>query len=401
MAKITRAAIDALDFGAARAGPQFFYLWDSELPGFGVRCTSAGVKSYVLRYRHGGRQRIMTLGRCGVLEVAAARAQAKERLAALYAGKDPFAGSGPITTLRELADAHQRGRKAELKPKTWAGYESLWNAHIIPCIGSSAVDALSDEDVNRLRKRLAKNKATFNRCMALVITALRWHGLPTDNHPFRKARRFKEGGRDRILSEDENQRLYAAFDDYKRHRKPGWRYVDLFALLLLTALRRDEWRLGRWEWVRWSDETYVLPDNKTGGRVVYLPQRALVILQALWKAAGRPKSGFIFPSAGTKRKAISWTWRQWDAMRRGLQIDGFTVHDMRRTAGSYAHEKGGLSQRQVGDLLGHKRMETTSRYIHDKEKKAGANAAAEAVAASWENSGFSKPQNGVTIPKGP
>jgi len=401
MAKITRASIDALTFGPDRTGGQFVYLWDSELPGFGVRCTSAGVKAYVLRYRIAGRQRIMTLGRCAVLEVAAARAQAKERLAALYSGRDPFAGHGTIATVRELAEAHQRLRKGELKPKTMAGYDSLWNAHILPCIGSSAVESLSDEDVNRLRRRLAKKPATFNRCVALVLVALRWHGASIENHPFRKARRFKEGGRDRILSDDENQRLYASFDEYKRNRKAGWRYVDLFALLLLTGLRRDEWRLGRWEWIQWAAEVYILPDNKTGGRVVYLPQRALVILKALHKALGRPKTGFIFPSATTKRKAISWTWRQWEAMRKALKIEGFTVHDMRRTAGSYAHEKGGLSQRQVGDLLGHKRMETTSRYIHNKEKKAGANAAAEAMASGWENPRFKKLENGDTIPEGP
>lgn len=168
MAKITRAAIDALAFGPDRTGGQFVYLWDSELPGFGVRCTSAGVKSFVLRYRHAGRQRIMTLGRCAVLELTEARVQAKDRLAALYAGKDPFAGAGLITTVRELATAHQDQRKGELKPKTLAGYESLWHAHIIPCIGSSAVESLSDEDVNRLRRRLAKKPATFNRCVALL-----------------------------------------------------------------------------------------------------------------------------------------------------------------------------------------------------------------------------------------
>ena len=118
--------------------------------------------------------------------------------------------------------------------------------------------------------------------------------------------------------------------------------------------------------------------------MVYLPELALAILRDL--AGGkRPKSGFIFPSARTKKKALSWTWREWDTMRRDLSLQGFTVHDMRRTAGSKAHGKG-LSQRQVADLLGHKRLETSSRYIHDPEKRKTAEAAAAAMSEDWHPS---------------
>lgn len=386
MVKITRAMIDQLQ--APSAG--LSYLWDGQLPGFGVRVTSAGVKSYVLRYRIGGRQRIKTLGRCGVLELTDARGLAQQRIGAVYAGQDPFAGHGMIETVEELAHAHQDGRKDELKPKTLAAYDSLWQAHIVPVIGPRALDAITDDDVNRLRKRLASKPVTFNRCCALIVGALKWHGHPIDGHPFQKAARFRERGRDRILAEDENQRLYAAFGEYKAAKRSGWRYVDLFALLLLTALRRDEWRLGRWEWLRWDEGVYTLPDNKTGGRVVYVPAYGMEILRERWLAQGKPKSGYIFPGVDSKKKPLSWTWRTWDEMRTALKISGFTIHDMRRTAGSYAHGKAGLSQRQVGDLLGHKKLETTSRYIHDKEKKQAAEIAGAAMVQGWQKAGLSE-----------
>lgn len=376
MAKITRASIEALK----PSGP-FSYMWDSSLIGFGVRVTASGVKSFILRYRINGRQRIKTLGRVEVLELSEAQALARQRLASLYTGADPFTQRGQIETLRELAVAFQRERKDELKPKTWQGYESLWHAHILPCLGTRPIKSLIDEDTALLRRRLKNKPATFNRAVALILAALKWHGIPVEGHPFKKAPKFRERNRERILSSEENQRLYNSFSEYKAQRRVGWRYVDLFALLLLTGLRRDEWRLGRWEWLRWDEGLYILPDNKTGGRIVYLPEMALHILRGL--AGGHPpKSGFIFTSARTKKKAISWTWRQWDEMRRDLSLQGFTVHDMRRTAGSKAHGKG-LSQRQVADLLGHKRLETSSRYIHDPEKRKTAEAAAAAMSEDW------------------
>ena len=377
--KITRAAIDAM-----KPGQELAYIWDSALPGFGVRCTPAGVKSYVLRYRHGGRQRIKTLGRCGALELSEAQAQAKTRLGALYAGNDPFTQRQQIETVAELAKAFQEGRAQELKPKTLAAYESLWRAHIVPALGKRHITAITEEDMATLRKRLAKKPTTFNRALALLIKAVKWYGLDVpEGHPFKRVRRFSEHGRDRILNETEMAAFAAAFDEYRAQRRAGWRYVDLFALLLLTGLRRDEWRLGRWEWLDMERGLYVLPDNKTGGRLVYIPQIGLQILQRLHAAQRRPRKGFIFPSPRTARKALSWTWREWDAMRKDLKLDGFTIHDMRRTAGSWAHERANLSQRQVADFLGHKRLETSSRYIHSAEKRQGAEAAAQAIAGGW------------------
>jgi hypothetical protein len=47
--------------------------WDGEVPGFGVRVTSAGVISFVLEYRIHGRKRRYTIGRYPELTATAAR----------------------------------------------------------------------------------------------------------------------------------------------------------------------------------------------------------------------------------------------------------------------------------------------------------------------------------------
>lgn len=380
MPKLKKKDIDDL---ACPVGKNLAYVWDSSLPGFGVRCTQKGVKSYIVRYRIHDRQHIKTLARTSVIDLSEARNKAREKLAMAYAGEDPFiANTGDILTIEDLAREFQAGRKDELKPKTLESYDSLWK-HINAAIGKTPIISLGDDSVKKLRKHLNGKHTTFNRCVSLVRAALKWQGALSDNHPFKRAVTYKEKPAQRILSKDENANFYAALGEFKRKRSTGWRYADLFILLLLTGLRRDEWRTGRWEWIKWDEGLYVLPDNKTGGRTVHLSTMALEVLGEMYQSQRKPKRGFIFPSAQSRKKSMSWTWRQWDEMRKKVGLEGFRIHDMRHTAGSIAHASAGLTQRQVADFLGHTRIETANRYIHDNEKRASAEAASAAIAESW------------------
>jgi len=69
------------------------YLWDSDVKGFGVRVQStAGVKSFVLKYGLGkrGRVRKFTIGRMGApWTVETAREEARRLLGVVALGVDP------------------------------------------------------------------------------------------------------------------------------------------------------------------------------------------------------------------------------------------------------------------------------------------------------------------------
>ena len=58
---------------ATYQGPGGCYLWDAEVRGFGLRIYPTGLKSFVLAYRHKGRQRFFTVGRFGELTLQQAR----------------------------------------------------------------------------------------------------------------------------------------------------------------------------------------------------------------------------------------------------------------------------------------------------------------------------------------
>src|SRR5262245_16591818 len=65
--------------------------WDAIVPGFGVRVTDSGAKSYVLVVRYPGSQNptARSLGTVGMLSLEAARIKAREWIALIAQGIDP------------------------------------------------------------------------------------------------------------------------------------------------------------------------------------------------------------------------------------------------------------------------------------------------------------------------
>jgi Arm domain-containing DNA-binding protein len=63
-----------------KGGEERVEVWDSKLPGFGVRVSPSGTKSFILLYRFRGLPCRLTLGRYPVLGLGEARELAKEAL---------------------------------------------------------------------------------------------------------------------------------------------------------------------------------------------------------------------------------------------------------------------------------------------------------------------------------
>lgn len=98
MPKLAKRLIEGLD-----ARSTDYFVWDSELPGFGIRVLPSGNKKFVLQYRYGRISRRMGLGRHGAINVDHARSLAFQALAKLH--KDSIYTS--LSTLLENPKTHR------------------------------------------------------------------------------------------------------------------------------------------------------------------------------------------------------------------------------------------------------------------------------------------------------
>src|SRR5262249_8128883 len=140
---------------AARPASSEYFLWDSDLIGFGLRVLPTGAKSYVAKYRLGpGRRapgRRITLGKHGKLTPDAAREGARAILADVVHGDDPAGNRARRRrelTIAELAERYIAEHvRLHNKPKTAGEFERLVRSRIVPAFGTTRVGDLTRSDI--------------------------------------------------------------------------------------------------------------------------------------------------------------------------------------------------------------------------------------------------------------
>ncbi|MEM9751365.1 MAG: integrase arm-type DNA-binding domain-containing protein, partial [Pseudomonadota bacterium] len=206
--KLTKRIVDALPPGAVA--------WDSEIRGFGCRRSKGGAASYVLKYRAGGRQRWLTIGRHGAPWTPdAARKTALEALAEVARGGDPATAKREAKLTEAIAEFAERytAEYARLhkKPTSLDADRYHLKNHILPKLGRIDLTDLSRRDVAKFHSSLHDRPYTANRCLALLshmcAVAERWGARPDGSNPCRHVKKFKEKKRERFLSPEELGRL--------------------------------------------------------------------------------------------------------------------------------------------------------------------------------------------------
>jgi len=136
--------------------------WDDVLPGFGVRVTATGSKSFVVQTRIKGRDRRHTLGKCSKLTPELARVEAKKWLGQVAEGRDPIAerqrAQLETITLRmafeDYATLRRRSDGKALKASTCADMRRSLTGGFVDWQNKSVV-SITREMVERRYKRLA------------------------------------------------------------------------------------------------------------------------------------------------------------------------------------------------------------------------------------------------------
>jgi hypothetical protein len=101
--------------------------FDSTLPGFCLRVTPRGVKSFSVLYRHAGRLRRYTIGKYPKLSLVDARNEAREALREAALGNDPATKKQQVRqtgTFGELAKEYIE-RWAKKNKRSWVADQQL------------------------------------------------------------------------------------------------------------------------------------------------------------------------------------------------------------------------------------------------------------------------------------
>lgn len=394
MARLTKREVEALE--APAEGVRL--AWDAKLPGFGVRVTPAGVRSYVVQYRtRSGASRRVTLGRHGALTAEQARALARRTLAAVAEGRDPaeerrrerLPADAPLTLAAVAAlwrDA-QRARVGlgKLRARTLAEYERQIDAHVLPVLGSRPMAELTSGDVQRLQDTLSTRPVLANRVMALVSAVWTWadaRGYCTGPNPCASLERFEEARRDRHLTREELGRLGAALRALSTRPRRGGppvppRVALLVRLIAVTGCRPGEIKRLAWADVDTERGTLLVREGKTGDRVVWLSEPAKAALEAVRAlplpagAAGEggrrdaAASKWVFPSRRNGAEPVGEFRKPWASLLAAAKIAHAEPYILRHTFASES-EAAGHSLLLTAALLGHSlgRLGMTAGYVH-------------------------------------
>jgi integrase len=401
MAKITKRSVDALK----PVKGQILHLWDDELRGFGARCLPSGLKVYVLKYRtHGGRQRWLTIGQHGALTPEQARTRAAQEKAAVSSGADPSAARQKKrreNTVAAVADRYLAEHvAAHNKSSTAAKVKLIVEKRIKAGLGSIKITELTRADVKEWHQKMSATPYEANRALAylskmLSLAANEWELRP--DNPATGVKRFPERARERFFSDAELQKLGNALAAAERDATELPRFILLIRLLATTGMRLGEALALKWANIDLSGRAIRLPDAKSGARTVHLGAAVVAILDAV---PDSERIGYVAHGAATdKPLAFSSTQRAWSRVRKLAGIPDGRLHDLRHTAGTFA-ALAGANAFAVRDLLGHRTLAMTGRYVERAADmvRATADAVSNRVAAAL-NAGITPAAEIIDIAK--
>ncbi|MDE0332934.1 MAG: tyrosine-type recombinase/integrase [Nitrospinae bacterium] len=360
--------------------------WDRDLTGFGVRVYPTGSKVYVAQARGPEGPKRVAVGRHGVIHAEEARKRAALVIARIKAGEEavpkplnPAGGPTVAELARRYLDEYVSVR---CKPRTVKTVRSVVRRHIVPALGKFPLAAVERAHVAEMHQRLSATPAVANQAVrslsAMYKLAESWELAPDGlSNPCRAITEYPGRRRERFLTEAELERLGRALDEVETGGRTSSSAVAAIRLLILTGCRKSEILTLRWEEVALDQAELRLSDSKTGARVVSLSEPAVKLLAGLPRLPGVP---WVIP--GRKPGAhLSKLDDAWQSVRSRADLHDVRLHDLRHSFASRALALGeGLPM--IGKLLGHARIETTSRYAH--LARDSVRASAERVAASIE-----------------
>jgi integrase len=361
--KLTKSVVESL-----ACGTEEYVIWDSALPGFGIRVKPSNVKSYIVQYRNRktGASRRKTIGQHGpLLTFHKAKERARIILADALKGNDPVADDRTVRdapTMRQLAaDYLEQHAVPKKRARSVKNDRSMIDRIILPRLGSKKVVAVQSRDIQSLHVSMRITPYQANRLLALLSKmlslAVKW-GWRSDN-PVKGIERFQEERRERWLSDRELSQLLSVLISH-----PNQRAANAVRLQLLTGARLGEVLKARWSDFDLERGVWTKPSHHTKQkRTEHIPLSGptLTLLTDMREKAD-PHEANLLPGNASGRP-LQDIKKFWKVVTAQAGIADYRLHDNRHTHASHLVSSG-LSLEIVGRLLGHTNPTTTKRYAH-------------------------------------
>ncbi|MDP2794656.1 MAG: site-specific integrase [Sulfurisoma sp.] len=372
--KFLKTKIEALP--APESGRATYY--DAEVQKLALRITPARSKTFYVVKRADAGMAWIKLGAFPDMTVEQARNEATKKLGDFAAGNNPAKIKREEKQKLTLGQAFDQYMKMYAGPrgiKTANDLRALWERCLGPMPDLPAkkhgrkrvkhpggvdwsgrkLDQIENKDVRALHASIATTTPVLaNRVIELISSiynrAKEW-GYPGGN-PATDITPFKETKRDRFIRHDELPRFFKALESDTSED-----FKHFVLLSLLTGVRRGNVLAARWEEINLDMNLWRVPDTKNGDPLnVPLVPEAVAILQ---ERNPQPQ-GFIFPGESATGH-ISPPKERWRKLLERAELEDFTIHDLRRSLGSW-QAIGGASLAVIGKSLGHKSADATMIY---------------------------------------
>ena len=353
-------------------------IYDTEIPKLALRITHTGTKTFYVVKRAGREMTWLKLGTFPDMTVEMARSEAHKALGEFATGANPAEVKRAYKaelTLSELFTEY--GTRHGEKKLAWKDDKQRFRDYLQKQLGNKKLSEIKRADIARIlsaAEKAGKAVATVRLIRALAsgifAKAIEWGYLET-NPAIGVKISGKKVTRDRFLQSHELPQFFTALMGEEESMR------DLILLALLTGARRSNVCAMRWDQINLSESTWKIPRTKNDEpQTVTLCPEAVIVLQVRKEANKTNKAtnskkpvtaGFVFPGTGetghivAPSKAVARVMKL-AGIPYGRKIpDGVTLHDLRRTLGSW-QARTGASLPIIGKSLNHKSLVTTLIY---------------------------------------
>jgi integrase len=294
---------------------------DSTLPGFGVRVSQGGKKTFVLV--HGRRRDRTTIGRYPILSLSQARNEAKRLLAERTLGNHRPASITFDEAFNLFLSTYCAQRN---KASTTKDYERLLRTRFLPKFRGQPLEDITPHSIAAIVDKLLQTPSEANYAFAVARLFFKWavkrHYLShTPMEGMSLPSRIR--ARDRVLSEPELVSVWRAADE------TGYPFGTITKLLILTGQRRGEIAALRWDYIDQKQKTITLPalltKNNRQHTFPYGDMTARIFENVPYQ------DGVLFPARGNPEQIFSGWSKCKAALDKKCVIAQWTLHDLRRT----------------------------------------------------------------------